>query len=272
MDRNEVISILDKYKDTFVEQYNAFKLEGSLPYQALKAGRNFDLVREYYGLYYFCPDANWAKPRWNPSLSERWFFFQHRIKSKILKNLHIFTEADQQKLWTIRGGENYSFESETAESRDFAVRFFNEFFQAFPLNKDAPILELGCGSGRNLKILREMGFSNLKGVDFSPTQVKFCREQGLDVQKMNITRLSFPEDSFDLVFTNSVLLHVPPDKISSAIKEAVRVSRRLVAFRENTYDEETFKGHVYKYNYFRRIDEVGFHAEKIGEFIVIQLS
>ncbi len=270
MDRAEIIELLNKYRDTFVEEYNAYKLKSGVSGSLARSAVSMDLVRNYYGLQYFCPTGEWAREKWNPTPGERLFFLKHRVLSKIFGESHVYSEVDQKRLWRIRGGENYSFESETPESRGFAERFFREFFDNEPFPPEASIIELGCGSGRNLAILKEMGFTNLKGVDFSETQVEFCRKRGLDVQFMNIADLEFPDGSIDLVFTNSVLLHIPPDKIEQAMKEAARVSGSMAAFREDSYKEEIFEGHVYKYNYEKRLTELGFSPEKIGEFIVLR--
>jgi len=270
MDRAQIAARLDEYRDTFVEEYNAFKLKSGVPGRLARRAARQGLLRNYYGLQYYSPDGKWSRPEWRPSLGERLFFLKHRLLSKIPGRAHRYSEADQKRLWLIRGGENYSFESETPSSRGFAERFFREFFQMVDVADDASIMELGCGSGRNLSILKELGFTDLRGVDFSVTQVEFCRERGFDVRLMNIAELDFPDRSFDLVFTNSVLLHVPPDRITRVLHEAIRVSRNLTAFREDTYESELFEGHVYKYNYLERLNELGFRPERVGEFMVIR--
>ena len=270
MDRNEIIRNLDNYKDTYVEEYNAYKLKSGTSLKAINAGIGLDIIRNYYGLLYFNEKGDWSKPKWRPNFSERLFFLRHRILGKILGKSHVFTEIDQKRLWTIRGGENYAFESDTTESREYARRFFTELFKKIPIAKDASIIELGCGSGRNLALLKEMGFTNLRGVDFSPTQVAYCVKSGFDAVEMNIAKLRFSEASFDLVYTNSVLLHVPPDAITNVLKEAVRISKGLVAFREKTYEVEDSEGHVNRYNYVRRLREIGCEGEIVGEFVVVK--
>jgi len=253
-----------------VEEYNAFKLKSGVPGSLARSAAKQDLLRNYYGLQYFSPDGKWSRPQWRPTFAERMFFVRHRILSKIFGKAHRYSEVDQKRLWHIRGGENYSFESETPASREYARRYLRDLFESTPVAKDGPIIELGCGSGRNLSLLKDLGYSSLKGVDFSATQVEFCLKQGFDVRLMNIAELDFPDRSFDLVFTNSVLLHVPPDRIARVLGEAIRVSRNLVAFREETCEKELFQGHVYKYNYSRRLGELGFPCEKVGEFIVVR--
>jgi ubiquinone/menaquinone biosynthesis C-methylase UbiE len=94
--------------------------------------------------------------------------------------------------------------------------------------KDTSILEVGCGSGCELDLLRGMGFTNLKGVDINPKAVEFCRGKGLDVVVADAEALPFGDSSFDLVMTNGLLIHIPLEKLEKAMDEIVRVSREYV--------------------------------------------
>lgn len=47
-------------------------------------------------------------------------------------------------------------------------------------DRSAHIIDVGCGLGRNLSLIREMGFTNVAGVDINPAMVRHCREQGFD--------------------------------------------------------------------------------------------
>src|SRR6476659_6878029 len=44
------------------------------------------------------------------------------------------------------------------------------------------ILDVGCGTGANLKMLA--GFGKAEGVDISPQAVEFCHQRGLDSVKL----------------------------------------------------------------------------------------
>ena len=94
--------------------------------------------------------------------------------------------------------------------------------------KDSSILEVGCGSGCELAILRDMGFTNLKGVDLNPRAVEFCWDKGLDVLLADAGSLPFDGSSFDLVMTNGLLIHIPLEKLSVVMGEIVNVSRKYV--------------------------------------------
>ncbi len=51
-----------------------------------------------------------------------------------------------------------------------------------PMEKQSPILEIGCGSGMALLTLHNMGYSALKGVDCSPELINIARSFSLDVE------------------------------------------------------------------------------------------
>jgi SAM-dependent methyltransferase len=68
------------------------------------------------------------------------------------------------------------------------------------------LLDVGCGSGANLKALSPM--SNAIGIDISPKAVHFCRERGLqNTAVSSALALPFPNDEFDVVLLMDVLYH-----------------------------------------------------------------
>jgi len=95
------------------------------------------------------------------------------------------------------------------------------------------ILEVGCGFGRNIKMLQQhLGYEcPMTGTDLSLRLLKKGREElGLTLPLVcgDITRLPFPDRSFETVFTHGVMMHVPPEGVRTAIRELVRVTRRTL--------------------------------------------
>ena len=92
------------------------------------------------------------------------------------------------------------------------------------LNNTKPrILDVGCGTGANLKMLRAHG--SAEGVDISPQAVEFCRERGLDSVKLGAAEeLPYENDSFDLVTALDVIEHLDDDV--AGLREMRRVLRR----------------------------------------------
>lgn len=110
--------------------------------------------------------------------------------------------------------------------------------------KPNSVLEFGCNVGRNLAALRECEPRlTLRGVDINAEAVAFGRqERGLDLSQADETFLQGqPNDAFDVVFTVSVLDHLPNPK--PILAEMVRVARIAVLLLEPNLGEE---GKVFK--------------------------
>jgi len=97
-------------------------------------------------------------------------------------------------------------------------------------NSNPRILDVGCGTGANLKALAEYG--RAEGVDISPQAVDFCRERGLDLVKLGaIELLPYQSSSFDLVTALDVVEHLDDD--IAGLREIRRVlcsNGRLLLF------------------------------------------
>jgi SAM-dependent methyltransferase len=88
---------------------------------------------------------------------------------------------------------------------------------------DPRILDVGCGTGANLKMLAAYG--QAEGVDISPQAVDFCRERGLDSVALGAAEhLPHDDDSFDLVTALDVIEHLDDDV--AGLREMRRVLRR----------------------------------------------
>jgi SAM-dependent methyltransferase len=92
------------------------------------------------------------------------------------------------------------------------------------LPSSACILDVGTGTGTNLRLLTELGFEDVTGVDASDDAVRLCAEKhpGL-VEKGDACALPFPDASFDLVLATDVLEHLEDD--GKALAELRRVLR-----------------------------------------------
>lgn len=79
------------------------------------------------------------------------------------------------------------------------------------------ILDLGCGPGRDLKALRDMGHVPV-GVDGSERFVEMARAwSGCTVWQQDFLALDLPAQRFDGVFANAVLFHVPSRAIAGVL-------------------------------------------------------
>ncbi len=96
-----------------------------------------------------------------------------------------------------------------------------------PLNK-MKVLEVGCGVGRWAKFMKSLGVDYV-GVDISNKMIEAAKKNvsGVNFKVIDGESLSdFSSDYFDLVFTITVLHHIPYDRKNNLIKEIVRVTKK----------------------------------------------
>jgi SAM-dependent methyltransferase len=93
---------------------------------------------------------------------------------------------------------------------------FRKFFlPLLPPQKDASILDIGCGYGEFLYFLQRMGYSNTQGIDLNRQQVEVGSSLGvLNIHCGDIRKFLVEADrSFDLISAIDVLEHIPKDEV-----------------------------------------------------------
>jgi 2-polyprenyl-3-methyl-5-hydroxy-6-metoxy-1,4-benzoquinol methylase len=81
-----------------------------------------------------------------------------------------------------------------------------------PADREARILDVGCGEGALLAFLRDRGYRCLAGFDLSPENVALCREQGLEfVREGDALHLGEMEGTYDLILALDLLEHLPKE-------------------------------------------------------------
>jgi len=83
------------------------------------------------------------------------------------------------------------------------------------------VVDLGCGRGEFLEIMREAGI-NARGVDLSPAAVALCRAKGLDAEAADLFQYlaALPDGSLDGIFSAQVVEHLPPRRLPEMINLA----------------------------------------------------
>jgi len=80
------------------------------------------------------------------------------------------------------------------------------------------ILDLGCGPGRDLKAFAALGHVAV-GLDGSKRFAVMARQHsGCEVLEQDFLRLALPSESFDGVFANAVLFHVPREALPCVLR------------------------------------------------------
>lgn len=106
------------------------------------------------------------------------------------------------------------------EIRERIARYL-PYLQKIPVG--APVLDLGCGRGESLALLRDNGIPG-RGVDSSARMVQLCRERGLtaDVGDLFETLAGVKEGSLGGVVSFHVIEHLPPAALDRLVRLAYR--------------------------------------------------
>ena len=80
------------------------------------------------------------------------------------------------------------------------------------------ILDLGCGPGRDLVAFQNMGYE-VTGLDATPAFVEMAKQiAGCPVLQQSFLSLNLPSHSFDGIFANASLIHVPSSEMLGVLK------------------------------------------------------
>jgi SAM-dependent methyltransferase len=118
----------------------------------------------------------------------------------------------------------------------------------FPPDRDARILDLGCGHGALVHFANEAGYVNVQGVDRSPEQVAAARQLGIAGVRegdLDETLAELPDASLDAVVAFDVMEHLTKREIIELLDGVFRVLRpggRLIVHAPN--GESPFVGRI----------------------------
>ncbi|HIG29788.1 MAG TPA: class I SAM-dependent methyltransferase [Verrucomicrobiales bacterium] len=103
----------------------------------------------------------------------------------------------------------------------------------FTGSRDVKILDVGCGMGFAIMMLKEIGYTNVYGVESDQGQVDSCCSKGLkvDYTEDTIQYLKNRQGAFDMILSIDVIEHIPVDVqlgFVDAISAALRSNGRFI--------------------------------------------
>jgi SAM-dependent methyltransferase len=139
----------------------------------------------------------------------------------------------------------------------------------FPADRNATIVDLGCGHGALLYFARRAGYSRVQGIDRSPEQVAAARVLGIDcVREGDLTQAlsQMSNASCDVVVTFDVIEHFRKDEIVRFTDGVRRVLRRRGCWIIHTSNGESPFGARSRYSDFTH--EIAFTRESISQLLL----
>lgn len=115
------------------------------------------------------------------------------------------------------------------------------------LPSDARILDVGCGDGFHLNLLRKYGEKTwtLEGIDLDERAVAMAEKSNLKIHLGTIEKLNLPENIYDLALMIQTIEHLEkPFEVLSAVRNVLKPNGKLVIVTDNTdaLDFALFKG------------------------------
>jgi SAM-dependent methyltransferase len=216
---------LRPYRGGYVDGVGGYKVDRPLPRLLSWRARRAGQVRRIRQIWYIKGDGDWKLGADHIGLWER---LLDRLRAGRPQG-----DDESRRYWEQRGGEGYDQEAFSQEWMEAARTTLRAVWERLSADGVSSVLEVGCGPGRNLTLLKELGAPRLLGLDFSVPQLQRARARGFAVGQATAKGLPLLGKCVDAVLFGQVLIHVPPP-IGPAIEEAVRVARRYVVLLEET--------------------------------------
>jgi O-antigen chain-terminating methyltransferase len=125
-------------------------------------------------------------------------------------------EIPHQMTSALDPAEYVAFENRYRGGGDDIKERLNPYVEYF--RNQSSVLELGCGRGEFLELLRENGI-DARGIDDNTEMVATCRERGLTVSEADITTYlrDLPPASLGGIFAAQVIEHLPPNQLRAML-------------------------------------------------------
>jgi SAM-dependent methyltransferase len=95
--------------------------------------------------------------------------------------------------------------------RDMIIKILKN--NKVPLN--AKILDIGCAGGTLLVEMKDKGYTNLYGLDYSAEAIAVCKNKGIEnLVVMDGHSPEFAENSFDVIIASDTLEHLENDEVA----------------------------------------------------------
>lgn len=122
----------------------------------------------------------------------------------------------------------------------------------------ASIMEVGCGTGVNLALLRKCyPKAKLCGIDINKKAIrcgnrffKEKKDENINLYLKEADDLSlFETNSFQVVFTNACLIHIGPNEVFDVLKGMLRIASKAVVLVEFFSPKNEFYMYDYRWYY-----------------------
>lgn len=115
--------------------------------------------------------------------------------------------------------ENYEQHSVSPSDKEMksASKTYKKIFP-ISLDKNAKILDIGCGYGYFLYFLKNERYTNFLGIDLSKTELSFCKSFTENVKLADAFEFLKENKNYDLIVVNHMLEHLKKEDLMVFLK------------------------------------------------------
>lgn len=152
--------------------------------------------------------------------------------------------SDTEEFWRGDFGDSYTERNNPSPADRYP--FWSRIIAKTNAKK---ILEVGCNRGANMQSIKMVDErARIVGVDLNKTAIDAARTLGFEVVESRADHMPkhFGSDSFDLVFTAGVLIHVPPEELDATVDGMGKASRAwvlMVEYAAKEVEPIPYRGH-----------------------------
>lgn len=115
---------------------------------------------------------------------------------------------------------------EFSETRAYVWKCVKDFTNTITSTKNASVLEIGCGNGKNMEYIQNHTSSNVVGIDYCSRFIDICNFKKLRAIHSNSSQLPFPDNFFDYILCIAMFHHLLTEKDKNAcMNEILRVMK-----------------------------------------------
>lgn len=113
-------------------------------------------------------------------------------------------QADARSRWT----DTFIAHSSNRLIHRVRYSFYEKAFFGHVTDKNARILDVGCGSGEFISLLLQRGYRNLHGVEVDADLFDLASGVLPEIRRASATRLPYEDGSFDCIYMFNVMHHL----------------------------------------------------------------
>jgi len=169
---------------------------------------------------------------------------------KIKIGLHPLKNPYSPFIYPIRKKTNYYYNYRLLNDIDLAKSFKDFYFSKVNIkSKDINILDFGCGQGRTIAILNQLGFENIVGQDILHFEYwKKLKSSFLKIPLGYKDFYPYQEDSFDIAFSFQVHMYLNDELLQNHINNIAKILKNGGYFIFEDRNENMLNPEIYLKN------------------------